>query len=180
MTFARPRDDAPARHVALAKKRKITLQKLGHPTGCQHLDQIVEDIQQSIRGWLRWGPLLVVWAGAIAGISLKTIFLDACPDWLGLSLYLALDWSGLFGAILLARKYGLASIKPVLFGGLAYSIGGVMELRGWPVVIPGWIHPHEVFHIAVLFGALFHWRFIWTIARGDIFGQGSRSGNSLE
>lgn len=121
-----------------------------------------------LRGWLRWGPLVVVWAGAIAGVCLKTVFLAACPDWLGLTLYLVLGWSGSFAAVLLALRHGLAFIKPILLGGLAYSVGGVIDLGGWPVLIPGWIHSHEVFHIAVLFGALFHWRFIWTIALGDI------------
>lgn len=116
------------------------------------------------RGWLRWGPLLLIWFGAIAGVILKMIYFKELADWLGLSLYLGLGWLGIFGAVLLARQYGLAYIKPILLGGVAYTLGGLMDLRGWPIFIPGWIHPHDVFHIAVLLGALFHWRFIWDIS----------------
>jgi channel protein (hemolysin III family) len=118
-------------------------------------------------GWYRWGPLALVWGGAITGITLKMIFFEDFPAWLGLSLYLTQGWIGIFGAVVLARRYGLAFIRPLLLGGLAYSIGGFMELRGWLIVIPGWIHAHELFHIAVLFAALFHWRFIWQIAGGE-------------
>jgi hemolysin III len=119
------------------------------------------------QGWLRWLPLALIWSGAIAGITLKTIFFEDFAEWLGLSFYLTLGWFGIFGAVLLARRYGLAFIKLLFLGGVAYTLGGIMEIRGWWVVIPGWIHPHELFHIAVLFGALFHWRFIWQFAQGE-------------
>lgn len=118
-------------------------------------------------GWLRWGPLIVIWAGALAGITLKTVYFDDFSASLSLVFYLTLGWVGIFGAGLLARRYGFAFIRPLVLGGLAYTFGGIMELRGWLIVIPGWLHAHEVFHIAVLFGALFHWRFIWQIARGE-------------
>jgi channel protein (hemolysin III family) len=109
----------------------------------------------------------LIWAGAITGITLKTIFFEDFAEWLGLSFYLTLGWVGIFGAVLLARRYGFAFIRPLVLGGLAYSLGGIMEFRGWLIIIPGWVHPHELFHVAVLFGALFHWRFIWQIARGE-------------
>lgn len=54
------------------------------------------------------------------------------------------------------------------WGGVAYTIGGILELFDWPILIPGTIHAHGVFHIAVLIGALLHLRFIWTISRGDV------------
>jgi channel protein (hemolysin III family) len=120
------------------------------------------------RGWLRWGPLFLIWAGAVAGVILKSIFFDDVAQWVGLSTYLALGWFGIFGYVLLARRHGLAFVSPVLWGGVAYTIGGIMELLGWPVLIPGTIHSHDVFHIAVIIGALLHWRFIWTISRGDV------------
>lgn len=118
-------------------------------------------------GWLRWAPLIFMWSAAIAGIIVKTIFFEDFPEWLGITFYLALGWFGVFGAALLARRYGLAFIKPMVLGGLLYSLGAVMHFRGWFVVVPGWIHAHELCHIAVLFAALIHWRFIWQIARGE-------------
>lgn len=118
------------------------------------------------RGWLRWGQLVLIWAAAITGITLKTIFFDELVEWLGLSFYLTLGWFGAFSAALLARRHGLAFIRPLLWGGLAYSAGGIADFARWPTLVPRVIAGHEVFHIAVLVGAVLHWRFIWQFAGG--------------
>jgi channel protein (hemolysin III family) len=120
-------------------------------------------------GPLRWAPLLLVWTAAIAGVTLKTVFFTGLDEWVGLSFYLALGWFGAFSGFLLARRYGVRFILPLLWGGLAYSVGAVAEFLGYPVLIPGVVHGHEAFHLAVLMGALFHWYFIWQIATGDLF-----------
>jgi channel protein (hemolysin III family) len=124
------------------------------------------------RGWLRWGPLVVIWAAAVAGVTLKTVFLDDLAPWLGLTIYLAMGWFGIFSGVLLARRYGFNFVKPLLWGGLAYSVGGVIDLLQWWIVIPGVIHPHELFHVAVLMGAFWHWLFVWQFARGEQSVQG--------
>lgn len=118
------------------------------------------------QGWLRWGPLLGIWAAAITGITLKTIYFTDMAEWLGLTFYLAMGWVGLIFGIILARCYGYAFVRPLLWGGIAYSVGAVMEHLGLLTVVPGVIHPHEVFHVAVLAGAIFHWRFVWAFATG--------------
>ncbi len=121
-----------------------------------------------LRGWLRWGQLVLVWAAAIAGIALMTIVFDGRVKGIGLSMYLALGWFGGLSAILLARRLDVAFIMPLLWGGLVYSIGGVIDYFGWPTIIPGVIHAHEILHVAVLAGAILHWRFIWQFADGQV------------
>jgi channel protein (hemolysin III family) len=121
-----------------------------------------------LRGRLRWAPLAFVWVAAITGITLKTIFFNDMAEWLGLSLYLAMGWFGAFSGALLAWHYGFTFIKPMLYGGLAYSVGGVLEYCRWPVVVPRVVHPHEIFHLAVLAGALFHFVFVWRFATGEV------------
>jgi hemolysin III len=120
------------------------------------------------RGRLRWGPLALIWAAAAFGIVLKTVYFSDLAEWVGLTFYLALGWVGAFSGYHLWRRYGFACIRPLLWGGLAYSVGAVSDFLGWPVRIPGVVHGHEVFHLAVLMGALFHWSFIWRIADGQI------------
>lgn len=115
-------------------------------------------------GWLRWGTLLFIWAAAITGITLKTIFFSDMAGWLGVTIYLSLGWVGFFSVMLLARGFGLAYVRPLILGGLAYTAGAAMEFLGCPVLLPGVIHAHEVFHLFVLAGALLHWRFIWRMA----------------
>jgi channel protein (hemolysin III family) len=123
------------------------------------------------RGWVRWVPLVIVWAVAVACITLKTVFFESLPEWVGLSFYLGLGWGVAFTAIPIFRSHGFAYLAPLFYGGVAYSIGAFMEYMGWLVVIPGVVHAHEIWHLAVLAGALFHWRFVWNVA-GDDESQG--------
>lgn len=119
------------------------------------------------QGPLRWGPLFLIWAAAITGIILKTVFFDDLAEFFGVALYLTLGWCGAASAILLGRRYGFAFIKPLLWGGAAYSVAAVVQFVGWLVVIPGVIHSHEVCHLAVLTGAFLHWLFVWQFAAGE-------------
>ncbi len=113
------------------------------------------------RGLWRWGVLLLIWALAATGITLKVIFFSAIPEWLSLALYLGMGWIGLASGIALGRRHGFAFIKPLLFSGLSYTLGGLLEFLRWPVIVPGVLGPHELFHGAVLAGIGFHWRFLW-------------------
>ena len=119
------------------------------------------------RGWFRWVPLVVVWCVTVACITLKTVFFDSLSEWVGLSLYLGLSWGVAFSVFQVIRRYGLAYLTPLLGGGLAYSLGAVLEYLRWWDVIPGVVHAHEIWHIMVLAGALLHWRFIWKVAGND-------------
>jgi channel protein (hemolysin III family) len=116
------------------------------------------------RGWGRWLPLVLIWLAAFAGIALKTLYFEEMAGWPGLSLYLFLGWLGALSGISIASQCGFPFVKPLLYGGIAYSVGAVLEYFRWPVVVPGVVRPHELFHMAVLMGALFHFSFIWRIA----------------
>ncbi len=120
-------------------------------------------------GWFRWVPLIIMWIVAAACITLKVVFLDVLPEWLGLSFYLGLGWSVALTAIPILGRYGFRYLLPILYGGLAYTVGAFMEYKGWVILIPRMIHAHEIWHIAVLIGALLHWRFVWDIAGDDRF-----------
>ena len=120
------------------------------------------------RGPGRWGVLLLVWTFAVVAIALKCIYFRTMPDAVGLGLYLGMGWIGLIGGVALWRRHGFPFIAPIFWGGVAYSIGAVMEQIGWPTLISGVIQAHEVFHIAVLIGLAFHWSFIYGIADGRL------------
>ncbi len=116
------------------------------------------------RGFLRWGVLALVWTAAIVGITLKSIFFEDFPEWVGLTLYLALGWVGAVSGYYLYRRCGIGYIKPLLYGAAAYTVGAAMEYARFPIVVPGVIGPHELFHIMVLIGITMHWIFIHRIA----------------
>ena len=52
------------------------------------------------RGWGRWGVLLLIWAIAILGITLKSIYFDSMPAWAGLIMYLGLGWLAIAAVML--------------------------------------------------------------------------------
>lgn len=126
------------------------------------------------RGPMRWGPLLLVWTAAVAGIALKTVFFDGLQPLLGLVFYLALGWVGAFSAVVLALRFGLRFIRPLVLGGVLYSLGGILDYTGWGILVPGVVHSHEVAHILVLLGALCHWWFVWGFADGRVPNSGRR------
>jgi len=117
-----------------------------------------------LRDRWQWHLLAWIWAAAIAGLALKTVYFDTMPGWLGLLMYLGLGWLGLISTIALARRFGVRFVLPLVWGALAYTIGAVAEFLGWPVLVAGIVGPHEVFHLAVLAGVSFHWAFIRGIA----------------
>jgi channel protein (hemolysin III family) len=118
------------------------------------------------RGRLRWAPLAFVWTAAAAGVIVQAVFPAQFAGWLGVSLYLGLGWFGAFSGTLVANRHGWQFVRPLVWGGLAYSIGAVIHSLDALVLLPGVVHPHEVFHVAVLVGAFLHWRFIWKFAAG--------------
>lgn len=112
------------------------------------------------KGIARWGFLLLIWTCAITGLTLKTIYFNDIPEWLGLSFYLALGWLGAVSAILLYRTRGFRFIKPLLYGSLAYTFGALIDFNQTPILIAGVLGPHELFHVGILFGVGFHWAFV--------------------
>lgn len=118
------------------------------------------------RGAWRWGMLGLVWGAAITAASLKSVFFEQTPEWLGLCLYLGLGWLGAVSGSVLWRRLGFEFIRPLLWGALAYTIGALMDFLQYPTVLPAIIGPHELFHLAVLAGIAWHWRFILRVSGG--------------
>ena len=112
------------------------------------------------KGWMRWGVLAVIWTAATAGMILKLAFIEAVPEWLSLTFYLALGWAGLFTAFALHRVVGFKPLIPIVLGALAYSAGALIDVSAMPDLVPGLIRPHEVFHVFVLAGVAAHWVYI--------------------
>jgi hemolysin III len=135
------------------------------------------------RGPWRWGVLAFIWTVAITGLVLKTIFFKEIAIWLSLSFYLGLGWIGVLSFWKFSKVYGLKKNRQIVFGGLCYTIGALIEFAQWPTLVPGVIGPHEIFHVFVIMGAAYHWWFIYEWAdhpvRDNLFFDVSVCGNSL-
>ena len=125
----------------------------------------------ALRGPWRWGMLAVIWGFAIVGITLETVYLELIPGWLAVTLFLVLGWMGALSSWRLAKARGFALVKDCIYGGIAYSVGATFEGIGHPTLIAGVFGPHELFHVAVLVGIVFHGRFVWRFADESTFGE---------
>ncbi len=108
------------------------------------------------RGFWRWGVLVFIWTFAATAVSLKMVFFDDVPEWLGLSMYLGMGWVGVLSGYLLWRCCASTCVRSLLWGGLAYTLGAVLDFVPFPDIIPGILGRHELFHVAILAGIGWH------------------------
>ncbi|MES2965423.1 MAG: hemolysin III family protein [Bdellovibrionota bacterium] len=113
------------------------------------------------RGHRRWTILAAVWIAAITGMVIEMVFFDDVPEFILLSLFLGLGWVGALSGYHFRRSYGDPSLRRLALGGLAYSIGALIDFLNWPVLIPGVLGPHEIFHFFIIAGAAYHWAFVF-------------------
>jgi hemolysin III len=89
--------------------------------------------------------LAVVWAGALAGIAFRMLWIGA-PRWLYTPCYIVLGWVAVFYVPDFARTGGTAVVVLVIAGGLLYTAGAVVYGLKRPDPSPAWFGFHEVFH----------------------------------
>lgn len=140
---------------------RVVLQRLDHAAIFVQIASTFTAIHLVLfEGFWRWGIITLVWLIASIGIIFKTVFFVSLPEMAGLGTYIAFGWLGVATAIRLWSDYGLQILKPLIYGGIAYSIGAVFDFLQQPVLIAGVFGPHEIFHLAVLAGVGFHWQFV--------------------
>lgn len=113
------------------------------------------------RGAWRWAILMLVWSIAITGLVLEVVFFTDFPEWLALSCFLGLGWIGGLTGGRFFHLFRDSSIRLLVGGGIFYSLGAVMDFADWPVIWPGVIGAHEVFHLFVMAGSFCHWQFVY-------------------
>jgi len=89
--------------------------------------------------------LLLVWAGALAGICFRVFWVDA-PRWLYTPIYLALGWAAIFYLPDFARTGGPTVITLIVAGGILYTLGAIVYGIKRPNPSPRWFGFHEIFH----------------------------------
>src|SRR5262245_29436332 len=110
-----------------------------------------------MRGRWRWGTLATVWS--IAAVASGLLAIDGpFPPLLTTGLYLGMGWGSIACYAEVARVASHRALRPLVAGGLLYSVGAVLNLLRWPDLWPGMFGPHELFHLFVLAGSLAHYR----------------------
>ena len=78
------------------------------------------------------------------------------PIWVSTAVYLAMGWGALFCYFKLAEVHSHRTLLPLPLGGVFYSVGAVLNLLRWPVLLPGVLAAHELLHFFVIAGSACH------------------------
>ena len=106
----------------------------------------------ALSGWARIAVLCIAWGGALVGITVRQVWLDA-PKWVIALPYVVVGWAAVWVLPQLWRALGPTGFTLLLAGGLAYSAGAVVYAIKRPNPVPGVLGYHEVFHACTVVGA---------------------------
>lgn len=110
-----------------------------------------------LRGAWKYGVLIGIWSMAIVGICLRLVARDM-PLFVSTAFYLTMGWGAIFFYFEMARILSYRAVRPIMVGGILYSIGALINLAHWPVL--GVLGPHDILHLFVMAGSLVHFQFM--------------------
>lgn len=116
-----------------------------------------------LRGPWGWSIFGVIWGFAILGTILTSVWIKA-PRALTTSIYIIMGWTVLIALYPLIKVFIAEnlfySLWWLLVGGIFYTIGGIIYGLKWPKINLKHLGFHDIFHIFVLIGSIFHYWFI--------------------
>jgi hemolysin III len=108
-----------------------------------------------LRGALATAILVIVWAGAAAGVALQFVP-GRRQRWLTALPYVALGWVAVAALGQMVDHLGVGTTLLVAAGGVLYTLGAVVYAFRRPDPAPAVFGYHEVFHALVIAGAALH------------------------
>lgn len=138
-------------HIATTHRWKARFQTLDHI--CIYLliaGSYTPFTLITLRGTLGWSVFGAVWAMAIGGVFMKTLWKGKKDHWFSTALYLLMGWIILIAIVPLWRQLPIAGVGWLAGGGLAYTLG---------VIFFAWSRlpfNHAIWHLFVLTGSACH------------------------
>jgi hemolysin III len=109
-----------------------------------------------LSGTLATIALTLVWGGALGGMLLHVLWIDA-PKRLSAVVYVVLGWSGTAALPELVSHVGWGATALLALGGALYSAGAAVYALRRPDPFPAVFGYHEVFHALVIAAAVTHY-----------------------
>jgi hemolysin III len=100
--------------------------------------------------------LVVVWGGALLGMALNLVWIDA-PKWFSAIVYISLGWVAVVAFPALVSQLGVTATGLLVLGGVLYSAGAAAYALRRPDPVPEVFGYHEVFHALVIAAAIAHY-----------------------
>jgi len=110
----------------------------------------------------RWADhlLALTWGLTLLAIVVE-LTVDSLGGWKIAVIYLTVGWTCSLGLFATAQFAPWRRLRSFVIGALVFSVGAVVFATEWPVLWPGVIEDHEVFHVLVLIGEAFHFHFVY-------------------
>jgi hemolysin III len=106
----------------------------------------------TMHGTIRLVLLLIIGAGAAAGIAIRQLTMDT-PKWVNSSPYLVVGWAAVAVVPQIYRGGGPLCFFFMAAGGLAYTLGAILFGVKRPRLSPRVFGYHEMFHVWTVIGA---------------------------
>ena len=121
----------------------------------------------------RWSDVLIgaMWVMNLAAIAVKLLIWPVAP-WLTAVIYVGVGWTSSAGLGLVVDASNWQRLYDFVVGMLVLTLGAIVFATEWPVLWPGVIEGHEVFHILVLIGLGYHGCFVYQHCTGWAVWQG--------
>lgn len=104
--------------------------------------------------------LITVWSIAFLGLFLKIFWLNA-PRFLSTAIYVVMGWLVVIAFVPLSKAIPFDGILMLTAGGVTYTIGALIYALKSEIFHLKHLNFHDIFHIFVLFGSLFHILFMF-------------------
>ncbi|MCL2588424.1 MAG: hemolysin III family protein [Oscillospiraceae bacterium] len=114
----------------------------------------------AISGTLGLVLLIVIWSLAIAGTAVNLVWIHL-PRWLTSGIYLVMGWIAIGAIVPIYRGLGAAGTFWLVFGGVLYSVGGVLYALKWPCRNHEKFGCHEIFHVFIVLGSVAQFIAVW-------------------
>ena len=92
---------------------------------------------------------------AVLGIAFKLLWVT-CPKWLSSTMYIGIGWFAIFAIYPMSLALPKIALFWLVFGGVMYTIGGVIYALKKKQIRIGVFGNHEIFHLFIMMGTLCH------------------------
>ncbi|MCD4721714.1 MAG: hemolysin III family protein [Desulfobacula sp.] len=115
-----------------------------------------------MEGSWRWAMIAVQW-GLVGFGVISQLFFPRAPRTLYAVIYTSMGWAAIFPIKQVLANMSVLQEVLLFTGGVAFTIGGLIYAIKRPRLAPGIFSFHELFHVMVLIGGVFHYALIYRI-----------------